>query len=544
MLIQDWILCFIWIAAILFLFFTCKRDVAKYNNKWRILYLIPAIICILHALVAGVEWCLSGIYIGALVMITGFFVTSVPFRKKCSILALTLCLLTIPVSLLSGIYRTASYLADFEEGFAVMKEHYSLTAHKNVDWDTLYEKYQPLFKEVDKTQDKYANVSTWFEFCNEFYDCHINYIPNGDSEEALQSLMESVAGNDYGLSIVQLTSGEYVAVLIAKDSQAAKAGIHTGTVITKWDGKTIDELLPIALERMKKCLSIGNIENQNFYQSLFIAGIGDKQIPVTFQNDNGEEETVTLDAIGTYYDRIMDTYNCLTYKTPRENMSVVKVNDETILLNVNMMTYNSDSTESADYNKMQAKIREQLIAYHEKGFSNLIIDLRNNGGGSSMMSRAIVSLIAKGEIFWAADGSYNAETKEYEILKEYTCTGENLWDGDKIIVLVNSGSNSAANHLMAGIQRIDNVTVMGISEPSGTAQAMTTTPLKHGTLSFSATLVLDENGEIWVDSDESGHCRLSVDEKIPLTKEALVKMFDKNTDYVLDYALQYFEGEQ
>ena len=44
-----------------------------------------------------------------------------------------------------------------------------------------------------------------------------------------------------------------------------------------------------------------------------------------------------------------------------------------------------------------------------------------------------------------------------------------------------------------------------------------------------------------MDSNESGHCRLLVDEKIPLTKEAVVKMFDEKSDYVLDYAVNAFE---
>ncbi|MBQ3514002.1 MAG: hypothetical protein IJA32_09450, partial [Lachnospiraceae bacterium] len=67
-------------------------------------------------------------------------------------------------------------------------------------------------------------------------------------------------------------------------------------------------------------------------------------------------------------------------------------------------------------------------------------------------------------------------------------------------------------------------------------------PLKNGSLSFSITTVLDENGEIWIDSDETGHCRLLVDDRIPLTKEALIEMFDENTDYVLNYALESFES--
>lgn len=543
MLIQDWILCFLFIIAVLLLLFTCKWDVAKYTNKWRILYLLPAVICIFHALVFGAEWCLSGIYIGGLFMVTGYFVTKMSLRKNCSILAIALCIFTLSVCFLSDNYRTANYVADFEKGFATMKEHYSLSRHKQVNWDALYQKYYPLFEEVEHTQDENANISTWIRFCNEFYDCHTSYLPDGDYEAKLQTTTEHIVGNDYGLSLVPLSTGEYAAVSIAENSQAFHAGIHTGTVITKWNGTAIADLLPVAIERMKQCMLVGNVENQNFYASLFVAGIGDEQIQVTFTDDLGKEQTITLDAIGNYYERLMDTYDCLTYKTPRENMSVVPLNEETILLNVNMMTYNSDTTKNVNYSDMQSNIREQFIAYRKQGISNLIIDLRNNSGGSSMMAQAIVSLVAEGEIFWAADGRYHEETKDYEILKNYTCVGENLWDGGEIVVLVNSESNSAANHFMATIQQLDNVTVLGISEPSNAAQGVTQIPLTYGNLSFSMTWVLDENGEIWVDSDESGHCRLLVNEKIPLTQEALIKIFDEKSDYVLDCALKHFKGK-
>lgn len=287
---------------------------------------------------------------------------------------------------------------------------------------------------------------------------------------------------------------------------------------------------------------VGNKENESFYESLFVAGIGGDKVQVTFLDDNSKEQTVTLDALGTYYERFTEAYDILLYKTPRENMSITQLNADTILLNVNMMTYDSDTVETANYNAFQSQIRAQLISYHQQGFTNLIIDLRNNAGGSSMMSRAIVSLLADGEVFWAADGAYNEKTGTYDTLNSYSCSGENLWDGGKIIVLVNSGSNSAANHLMAGIQRLENVTVIGISEPAGAAQGVGEVVLDYGVFTFSKTLVLDENSNIWIDSDQSGHCRLLLDEKISLTKDALIRMFDNKEDYVLEYALEKFEG--
>ncbi len=541
MQIKDLILCLIIIAVSFLLWFICKRDAFKCNNKWRLLYLLPILICFFHALFVGVEFCMTGIYLGSFLLLSGYIRTEESLRRLCAIIAIALCVLSVPVCCLSDGYRRATYLADFEEGFDIMKEHYSLTMHKQVDWDALYDKYQPLFSEVDKTQDEPAYFTTWNAFCNEFYDCHTSFSPLEPTEEWTKELASSVLGNDYGLSIAQLTSGEYVAASVAPDSAAATAGITTGTIITKWDGKAITEWLPEANARMRQCMVIGNVENEQFYEPLFVAGIGGDEVQVSYLANDGTEQTITLSSMGSYYDRFMTTYYALNYKTPGENMGVVSLNSDSILLNVNMMTFDSSTTGNADYSGMQSKLRDQFIAYREEGVSNLIIDLRNNAGGSSMMARAIVALVAEGEIFWAADGAYNETTNDYDVIKEYTCVGENLFDGGKVIVLVNSGSNSAANHLMAGIKQLDNVTVMGITEAAGTAQGMTSIPLHHGMLSFSMTTVLDENGDIWVDSDASGHSRLLVDEKIPLTREGLEMMLFSGEDYVLNNALAWLE---
>lgn len=541
MQIKDLILCLIIIAVSLLLMFLCKRDTVKYNNKWRLLYLLPILICFFHALFVGVEFCMTGIYLGSFLLLGGYIRTEESPRRLCAIIAIALCVLSVPVCCLSDGYRRATYLADFEEGFDTMKEHYSLTMHKQVDWDALYDKYQPLFSEVDKTQDETAYFTTWNAFCNEFYDCHTSFSPLEPTEEWTKKLASSLLGNDYGLSIAQLTSGEYVAASVAPDSAAATAGITTGTIITKWDNKAITEWLPEANARMRQCMVIGNVENEQFYEPLFVAGIGGDEVQVSYLANDGTEQTITLSSMGNYYDRFMTTYYALNYKTPGENMGVVSLNSDTILLNINIMAFDSSTTGNADYSSMQSKLRDQFIAYREEGVSNLIIDLRNNAGGSSMMARAIVALVAEGEIFWAADGAYNETTGDYDVIKEYTCVGENLFDGGKVIVLVNSGSNSAANHLMAGINQLDNVTVMGITEAAGTAQGMTSIPLHHGMLSFSMTTVLDENGNIWVDSDASGHSRLLVDEKIPLTRESLEMMLFSGEDYVLNYALEQLE---
>lgn len=541
MRIQDWILCIMCMAVIVFLFCSCKWAEAQHNNKWRILFLIPVMAVTLHIGLAGGDWCLTGIYIGGLITVAGFFTTKVSLRQKSLVAAMILCVAAVPCCYGIGSYRNAHYVADFEEGFACMKEHYSLSVHKNVDWDGLYAEYLPLFQEVEATQDAVANYMTWTAFCNEFNDGHVSYTPKEDAEDLMQAAEERVAGNDYGLATVCLDSGEYVAVLVEENGLAYEAGIRTGTVITRWDGKAPEEWLETCAKRMSQTGIYGNQENLRFYEGCFLAGIGGEQVTVTFMNTDGVEETVTLEAIGSYRERLKQVMEHLTYKEPRANVSVTALNENTILLNTNVMSFDSASTNSSDYGSVQAAIREQLIPYRENGATNLIIDLRQNGGGSTKMAQAIVALVAEGEHFWAADGAYNKTTGAYEIVNTYTYVGENIWDGGEIIVLTDSQSNSAANHCMGALQQLEHVTVMGLTEPAGTAQGIVGTNLENGALSFSGTLVLNEEGEIWIDTDETGEPRLRVDERIPLTQEALQGMFETEEDYVLHYAVEAFE---
>lgn len=544
MLIKDWILCLICVAVMVFLVCSCEWTVAKYSNKWRILFLIPAITCILHFILSGGEACLLGAYIGGLVAGMGFFFVNPSVRKKSLVVALIFCFLTVPVCYCSNGYRKPNYVADFEQGFASMKEHYSLSEYKEVDWAGLYEEYLPQFQQAEQEHDEVANCIAWNAFCNEFYDAHTGYVPNGDVEAVTQAVCKRVMGNDYGLATVRLASGKYVAVLVEENSPAYEAGIRNGTVITKWDGNVPEEWQEVCAQRMGQCMTYENRENQRFYESCFLGGIGGEQVTVAFINEKGKEETVILDACGTYYERFETMVELLTYKEPKANLSVMQINEDTVLLNVNMMQFDSEAMNSSDYSSVQTAIREQLIPYREQGVTNLIIDLRSNGGGSSKMAQAIVSLVADGEHFWAADGAYQEETGEYEILNSYTYTGENLWQDGEIVVLVNSGSNSAANHCMSALQQLKHVTVIGLTEPAGAAQGVVGEPLESGQLSFSGTLVLNETGDIWIDSDATGEPRLIVDERIPLDERAIEAIFENKEDYVLNYALEYLEQEK
>lgn len=539
MLIKDVIILAVCLLSTCLLYRCASYPAAAYNNRWRLAWLLPALFCLIHLTVCGMEICLSGIYLGAVLLTVGFFVVKERVRKRAGILAAVCMLITVIPCVAYGGYRCPDFVADFEEGFSCMKEHYVLSDYKGIDWDLLYEKYLLKFQQAEEAHDEVANYMAWNAFCMEFHDGHVRFSPSENEEQLMEEAGKKLAGNDYGLAMVALDSGGTAAVMVEEESAVSKAGIHNGTIITSWDGQPVEKVKEqVDMEMMP----FPDKENEDFYRTVAAAGTGGDTVDITYLDDAGEERTVTVEKIGNYYGRLERTMKrLLNQPGMEENLSWKKIDDKTACITINNMIYDSQATETSNYSELQQQLRADLVTMKEQGIRNLVLDLRNNPGGSGQMSMAIASLFASGEQFWAADGSYNEESKAYEVVNSYSINGENVWEDGKIVILVNAVSNSAADHLAYGMRKLENVTVMGLTKSCGSAQALHGILLESGELMFSENILLDEEGEIWIDSDVSRITKTGLDVKIPMTAEAVEALFEQNRDYELEYAVEYME---
>jgi carboxyl-terminal processing protease len=516
----------------------------SFSSKWKICYILPALFCLVITVLYGLEPALVGVYVGVVILLIGFFKEDMGVRQKTCVAAGICVALSIPACLLYGGYRTVNYVADFKEGFSLMKEHYALTEYKEINWDDLYEKYLPKFEEVNREHDEVENYILWTEFCQEFYDAHVTFSPSSDS--IVEQAGERVFGNDYGLSLVTLENGETVAVNVEPDSQAAKAGIHNGTVITAWNGISVEQVKP---ENSMKIMSFPDKENEAFYSSLLVAGVGEDSVTISYLDENGNQQTVTVAKIGDYYDRLTDTVNILDQGVEGGNLSWTIPREDTACLRIKQMMYDSESYENGDHSQMQEEIREKLVELKQEGVQNLIIDLRNNGGGSPQFIMAIASLLApEGEHSYCYEGVWDEKTKtylkdqntgKYVVGEGLTYQGENLWEEGNIIILVNAQCVSAGDHFAKMMSGFENVTIMGFTKTCGSAQAISGVSLESGLLSFSTVPTLDEDGNIYIDSDTSREIGLELEVKIPFDEEAVKALFDEGEDYVLQRALGY-----
>ncbi len=531
------------LLACIALFFVAGYAVKAINSKWKILWCIPVVVCMLISLAEDFEKCLVTVYIASVVLLIGFIKESEKLRKLLSVISAILTLSAIPVCLLSTGYRSTDYVAEFKKGFDGMKEHYVLSAHKNIDWDALYDEYIPKFKAVE---DDIDNFLVWNEFTDEFKDGHVGFSPAGDYDEISEKAYDRVLGNDYGLSLMELSDGKVVAVNVS--DSLAQAGIKNGTQVLLWDGKDAKSLGEGLTKYAGMCFA--DKDNEAFYKVLLGSGTGGDTVTITYLDEGGAEKTAELPKLGTYYSgRLKATLDIINQGIETGHLTWVDIDEKTSAFRIKMMMYDFKSMKNENHDALKYAITEKLAELKAKGVENIILDLRSNGGGSGDMVKAIASVFAPlGEHYYCTDGLWDdelggyatdPETGKYVKGTDNYFTGENLWDG-KVVVLVNALSVSAADHFVKVTSEFDNITVMGFTESNGSAQAVGGVNLDSGAyLQFSSCVVLDENGDIFIDSGEDMESGNDIEIKIDFTEETVKSLFDNDEDYVLNKALEY-----
>ena len=516
------------------------------NTRWRLFYITPFVLGLYAIGAHSFEASLMGAYIGSVAMLLGFLDERKSSRMKVSVLALILTLVSIPCCMLNKAYRTPDYLKDFEKAFYLMKENYCLTEHKDIDWDELYDKYYPSFKEINKEHDEVEACITWMRFCSEFYDGHVSYMTGTD---VIKKASDTMYGNDYGLSLMRLSDGKVVAINVENDSQAANCGISNGTQIISWDGEAVNAMIDSFDQPY--LVGIPVLENEEFVKPIYASGKGGDTITVTFVTEDGKTQEACLDKLGYYTGRLEETLFKISEGRNESNLTVTNLNEDTACLRLSQMMYDSDAADSGDYSAMYEELKGKLDEQKQLGVKNLIIDIRDNGGGDPNFILQILKLLAPEEEFgYAYSGVWDYEKNEflydeeeghYVVGEGTTFEGENMWGDGKIILLVSMNTVSAGDHFTALMSKLDNVTIMGFTSTNCSGQAIRGVTLTNGALSFSSVPTLNQDGSIFIDTDTDRVATTPLDIKIPFDEVAVCELFDKDKDYILDYALDYIK---
>ncbi|MBR1864492.1 MAG: peptidase S41 [Ruminococcus sp.] len=514
------------------------------STRWKLIYLVPAMVCLALIVGGGADVCMVPAYLGCLVFAAGFFREGRRERRAFCLGGVLLMAASLPLCLFSPRYRSIDYEKDFKRGFEGIKAHYVLSDYKQIDWDGLYEKYLPMFRQAARDCDADGNIIAWNRFCAEFGDSHVGFSARTEKEE--ERAFQKAAGNDYGLVIMKLSDGSYAAVNV--DPSLGDKGIHNGTTILSWDGRDPAEAEKDSL--LYEMTAYSDIDVRQFYEGVFAAGVGGDTVKLSYVDDSGRKREEELPRLGNYYSRVKNALETLENGMDIGHLQWARVSSDTALLRVKKMMFDTLSSKNDDHGAMKRQLRQEIGELMEDGVKNVIIDLRSNGGGAGNMSEAIASLFApEGKYFYAANALWDDSTNFYAkapgggfaVGSEVYFSGEDVLKGGRVVILVNAKCASAGDHLTKIMEGMENVTVMGLTDPAGVGQGVSSIELESGTLSYSSSLLLNKDGSVFIDAGTDGQAGDSTGVILPFDRAAVKVIFDDKEDYVLKMALEELE---
>ena len=526
-----------------------------------VLCLLPLIAALIHLAIYGLQafWIFFYLYIEALIPL----INLLPGRKKLpvaiksvlsSLIALVVCVLFLFDLLGSPIvhnYTRMSYTQSFKKMLATMEKEYCLSSWKKIDYDGLLKEYLPRVEEAEKNNDESAYAAVVTEVTYRFYDYHV-YTALGD--DIYDSVMNSLTGNDYGLSMMKLDDGTVVAIFVEDGNgmlydephDITKLGIHNGTQIVAWDGKEINEAID-ATECINSTIQFSVKSNEDFFRPAFLAGKGGETVDVTFIDDNGSEKHAQLNRIGDYSGRlsgVLIKFLHLHDYTP--NFTTKMLDDKCGYLLVRSEYYstfydNLSVIRSGYYPELVEFYAGKIEELKAQGMEYLVIDIRNNGGGYDNVAGALASLFTDEKKYMCGFG-YEDETGYHTTENNYIFP-DGRYKDLPVVVLVNLTCGSAGDGMAKFLGECDNVTLMGITASAGVNQnnggIMYLT--KNISVYYPIALTLSSENVPLIDTDQTREGRIPLEAKIPMTKEFVLKTCDWNSeeDPQLDYAADY-----
>ncbi len=549
----------IWCSAILLVMLTlailhrCWSDDGVMLKRWRLLCLIPLIICGVHAYIYLMY---------ALPLLAGFYpmyiigilaLLPIPFARRRIGYRIS-SLLTGLLSCLCGLYfmltspnsfnhTRESYTESFHSLVQDMDEHYVLKEWKEVDFQALEDKYMPAVEKAEKDQDPAKFAETVQMFCYEIHDGHV------DAEVVLEPDDPATCFDirDYGFATVRLDSGEVIAVCANK--KAKKLGIEDGTVITKWNGKPVlqaAEDVPDQGEPVKSNADMLAVMNLDL--------VGGDTVEVSFIDKDGKEQTVTVSDSGSFKTKFKATARFRGLEPPisekkllDENFTTKMLDDKCGYLKITAEELDSVYEEyvgilTGDQKYAREIFREKLNDLKDQGMEYLVIDLRNNCGGYDEIGSALCDLLTDDDLY--GQGLGIRKDGKYICVSDHGIHGTGEFADLQAVALTNCDCASAGDGLSLSLSKLPNVTLAGITDPNGCNQETGgISVLSDGivTVYYPTGLVLNENGEPNIDTKPDRVSRDPVEVHIPFDREAAMKMFHDKEDYELDWAVEYLK---
>jgi C-terminal processing protease CtpA/Prc len=268
-------------------------------------------------------------------------------------------------------FSSMDYLEAFDAMIAMMREEYSFTELKGLDWDALNDEFRPRFEAAADDNDADAYAFALRDFLWSIPDGHIGF----SFPDVLNEQFNIDTATGLGMAIRDTSDGRVIVNFLTPEGPAETAGIQLGAQILSLNGQPIDDAVDAALPWS----SPFSTDHVRRLQQLRYAVRFPEQVAVAveFQNPGGSVQTATVTSDFEY-----DSFNFSSFAAGTTGLEL-PVEFEIMDNGYGYVAIYS----FFDNELLTVQLWERMIEIlNANAVPGLVIDMRNNGGGFGFLA--------------------------------------------------------------------------------------------------------------------------------------------------------------
>ncbi|HXH70680.1 MAG TPA: S41 family peptidase [Pyrinomonadaceae bacterium] len=319
----------------------------------------------------------------------------------------------------------------FEKVWTTINEKHFDPTFGGVDWQKVRETYEPKASAAKSDAELYSVLR---QMLGELKLSHFGIFPP-DAEMKKAHSASGVTGVE-----LKMLDGQAVISRIQNGSTAEKAGLKTGFIIQKVDGKTVAELLtPLDVSLSKRGLPEAQ---KRIYRERVLSGLIDGKVAtkanIEVLDDKNQARIFDVPRVEHKGEMSLAVGN---FPAQEVVFEAKKLENNIGYIRFNIWVI-----------PQMPKIREAIRSMRDA--SGIVIDLRGNPGGFGGMATGVAGLLVKEQ---TSLGSMKSRANETKFI---VYPQADVYQG-KVVLLTDYGSVSTSEIFAAGLQEIGRARVVG-----------------------------------------------------------------------------------
>jgi C-terminal processing protease CtpA/Prc len=418
-------------------------------------------------------------------------------------------------------FSDQTYVQAFDSMIDLLSRQYAFTEYKGIDWDALSAQFRPRIEEAERNNDRAAYRRALRDLAWSIPDGHVS-----GPVEIEDFQREAVGG--LGFALRELDDARVIVTFLSPNGAAQRAGVLPRAEILAINDTPIQQALDATIPWTSP---FSTDHNRRLEQLRFVhrAPI-DTPMRLTFRNPGEAERTVDLT---TQFDP--ESYTAAALNQPLEGTELPV--EFRMLENgygyLAMYSFSDDLP-------LTVSLWERAIAFLVgNDVPGLIIDMRQNGGGSGYLGDQLPAYFFDDEYMIGNSARYSEARDEF-VVNEQTednfvvPTNGLIYDGP-IAVLISPNCASACEGFTYAMTVNDRAAIVGQYPTAGLGGSVVPIALPDDTrFSYTNTRSLGTEGEINIEG-----LGIAPTIRVPVTEETL---FAEN-DVILDAALSHLDQQ-